>query len=155
MRLKLAAALLTLGATDSTIRYVEDVRASRPEPPREAKPQLAAALEALRAGRLPEARAALERLLRLIETTAPYQASLAQVDWIEGPLAGRPVLEFSPQSLITMRGITPAAGANAGVRFIDVIERRHRFEVSTSIGHMGFTPTRACCFFLAGSSSAR
>src|SRR5216117_2734684 len=38
VRLKLAAALLTLGATDSTIRYVEDVRASRPEPPREAKP---------------------------------------------------------------------------------------------------------------------
>ena len=120
VRLKLAAALLTLGGADSTIRYLEDVRASRPEPPREAKPQLAAVLEALRAGRLPEARAALERLLRLIETTAPYQASLAQVDWIEGPLAGRPVLEFSPQSLITMRGITPAAGANAGVRFTDV-----------------------------------
>ncbi len=120
VRLKLAAALLTLGGTDSTIRYLEDVRASRPEPPREAKPQLDAALQALRAGRLPEARAALERLLRLIETTAPYQASLAQVDWIEGPLAGRPVLEFSPQSLITMRGITPAAGVNAGVRFTDV-----------------------------------
>src|SRR6266576_188708 len=120
VRLKLAAALLTLGETDSTIRYLEDVRASRPEPPREAKPQLEAALQALRAGRLPAARVAFDRLLRLIETTAPYQASLAQVDWIEGPLAGRPVLEFSPQSLITMRGITPAAGANAGVRFTDV-----------------------------------
>src|SRR6266487_465819 len=120
VRLKLAAALLTLGRADSTIRYLEDVRASRPEPPREAKPQLEAALQALRAGRLTEAHAALDRLLRLIETTAPYQASLAQVDWIEGPLAGRPVLEFSPQSLITMRGITPAAGANAAVRFTDV-----------------------------------
>src|SRR6266581_4451710 len=120
VRLKLAAALLTLGGADSTIRYLEDVRASRPEPPREAKPQLEATLQALRAGRLTEARAALDRLLRLIETTGPYQASLAQVDWIEGPLAGRPVLEFSPQSLITMRGITPAAGANAGVRFTDV-----------------------------------
>jgi len=120
VRLKLAAALLTLGATDSTVRYLEDVRASRPEQPREAKPQLEAALQALRAGRLPEARAALDRLLRLIEVTAPYQASLAQVDWIEGPLAGRPVLEFSPQSLITMRGIRPAGGGNAGVRFSDV-----------------------------------
>src|SRR6266536_6162594 len=38
VRLKLAAALLTLGGADSTIRYLEDVRASRPEPPREAKP---------------------------------------------------------------------------------------------------------------------
>src|SRR6266699_3638862 len=120
VRLKLAATLLTLDGADSTIRYLEDVRASRPEPPREAKQQLGAALQALRAGRLTEAHAALDRLLRLIETTAPYQASLAQVDWIEGPLAGRPVLEFSPQSLITMRGITPAAGANAAVRFTDV-----------------------------------
>ena len=120
VRLKLAAALLTLGAADSTIRYLEDVRASRPEPPREAKPQLEAALQALRAGRLPEARAALDRLLRLIEVTAPYQSSLAQVDWIEGPLAGRPVLEFSPQSLITMRGIRPVAGGNTGVHFTDV-----------------------------------
>src|SRR5258708_6715708 len=119
VQLKLADALLTLGARDSAIRYLEDVRASRPEPPREAKPQLEAALQALRAGRLAEARGALDRLVRLIEITAPYQASLAQVDWIEGPLAGRPVLEFSPQSLITMRGIRSTA-ANAGVRFTDV-----------------------------------
>ena len=119
VQLKLAAAFLTLGGADSTIRYLEDVRASRPVPPREAKPQLEAALQALRAGRLMEARGALDRFLRLIEITAPYQASLARVDWIEGPLAGRPVLEFSPQSLITMRGITPTA-ANAGVRFTDV-----------------------------------
>src|SRR5690349_9607674 len=32
VRLKLAAALLTLGAADSTVRYLEDVRALRPEP---------------------------------------------------------------------------------------------------------------------------
>ena len=120
VQLKLAAALLTLGGADSAIRYLEGVRASPPELPREAKPQLEAALQALRAARLTEARAALDRFLRLIETTAPYQASLAQVDWIEGPLAGRPVLEFSPQSLITMRGIRPSSAATAGMRFTDV-----------------------------------
>ncbi|HLQ59473.1 MAG TPA: FG-GAP-like repeat-containing protein [Gemmatimonadales bacterium] len=119
VRLTLADVLLKLGKSDSTIRYLEDVRRLRPEPPREAKPHLEAALQALRAGRLADARAALDRFLRLIEVTAPYQASLAQVDGIEGPLAGRPVLAFSPQSLITMRGIA-SAPTSGQARFTDV-----------------------------------
>src|SRR2546425_1209004 len=94
-------------------------RRLRPEPPREAKPTLDAALQALRAGRMANARAELDRLLRLLEVTAPYQAALAEVDGIEGPLAGRPVLAFSPQSLITMRGIG-SAPASAKVQFTDV-----------------------------------
>ena len=121
VRLTLAAALLRLGQTDSTIRYLEEVRRLRPEPPREAKPYLEAALQALRggAGRLPDARAALDRFLKITEVTAPYQAALAEVDGIEGPLVGRPVLAFSPQSLITMRGI--ASGPTAGkIHFTDV-----------------------------------
>src|SRR5437867_1260421 len=119
VRLKLADALLRLGQTDSTIRYLEEVRRLRPEPPREAKPYLEATVQALRAGRLPDARAALDRFLRIIEVTAPYQAALAEVDGIEGPLVGRPVLEFSPQSLITMRGI--ASGPTSGkIQFTDV-----------------------------------
>src|SRR5467141_991565 len=110
VRLQLADALLRLGQTDSTVRYLEEVRRLRPQPPREAKPHLDAALQALRTGggRLPEARAELDRFLRLMEVTAPYQAALAEVDGIEGPLAGQPVLAFSPQSLITMRGISSA-----------------------------------------------
>src|SRR5438876_3716647 len=119
VRLKLADVLLKLGKRDSTIRYLEDVRRLRPEPPREATPHLEAALQALRTGRLADGRTALDRFLRLIEVTAPYQASLAQVDGIEGPLAGRPVLAFSPQSLITMRGIAPAP-TSGQVRFTDV-----------------------------------
>src|SRR5882762_3041762 len=119
VRLTLAAALLRLGQTDSTIRYLEEVRRLRPEPPREAKPSLDATLQALRAGRLPDARSALDRFLRITEVTAPYQAALAEVDGIEGPLVGRPVLAFSPQSLITMRGI--ASGPTAGkIQFTDV-----------------------------------
>src|SRR5436309_7272372 len=119
VRLQLADALLRLGQTDSTVRSLEEVRRLRPEPPREAKPHLDAALQALRAGRMVNARAELDRFLRLMEVTAPYQAALAEVDGIEGPLAGRPVLAFSPQSLIAMRGISsgPAAGK---VHFTDV-----------------------------------
>src|SRR3989475_3932034 len=119
VRLQLADALLRLGQTASTVRYLEEVRRLRPEPPREAKPHSDAALQALRAGRMANARAELDRLLRLLEVTAPYQAALAEVDGIEGPLAGRPVLAFSPQSLITMRGIG-SAPASAKVQFTDV-----------------------------------
>ena len=118
VRLKLADALLRPGETDSTIRYLEDVRRLRPEPAREAKPHLEAALQALRAGRIAEARAAFDRFLRLTEVTAPYQTALADVNWIEGPLTGRPVVAFSPQSLITMRGIT--APRVTDVRFSDI-----------------------------------
>ncbi|HWC75430.1 MAG TPA: CRTAC1 family protein, partial [Gemmatimonadales bacterium] len=65
-----------------------------------------------------DARAAFDRFMRMVEVTAPYQASLEQIDWTEGPLPGRPVLTFNPASLITMRGIAPAS--NAGVHFTDV-----------------------------------
>src|SRR5207302_351202 len=118
VRLKLADALLRLGRTDSTTRYLEDMQRLRPEPPREAKPYLDAALQALRTGRLADARASLDRFLRLMEVTAPYQAALAEVDGIEGPLAGRPVLTFSPQSLIAMRGMS--APTSGQVHFTDV-----------------------------------
>src|SRR6266550_7550941 len=119
VRLKLADALLKLGQADSTIRYLEEVRRLRPQPPREVRPYLETALQALRAGRLTDARTALDRFLRLMEVTAPYQAALAEVDGTEGPLAGRPVLAFSPQSLITMRGIA-STSASGPIHFTDV-----------------------------------
>jgi len=119
VRLKLADVLLGLKQPDSTVRYLEDVQRMRPEPPREAKPHLAAAMAALRAGNGSQARVELDRFLRLMEVTAPYQSSLAQVDWIEGPLTGRPLISFDPQTLITMRGIS--AGPDTGqTRFTDV-----------------------------------
>ena len=118
VRLQLAAALVTEGQGDSTLRYLEEVRQLRPGPPREAKPHLDAAMQALRSVRLAVARAELDRFLRLIEVTAPYQAALAKVKWTEGPLVGRPVLAFNPASLITMRGIAPAA--DSVIHFTDV-----------------------------------
>src|SRR5882672_330149 len=119
VRLQLADALLRLGQTDSTVRYLEELGRLRPQPPREAKPHLDTTVQALRAGGITNARAELDRFLRLMEVTAPYQAALAEVDGIEGPLVGRPVLAFSPQSLITMRGIT-SASASGPIHFTDV-----------------------------------
>src|SRR5213594_1098402 len=118
VRLQLAAALVTEGQGDSTLRYLEEVRQLRPGPPREAKPHLDAAMQALRSVRLAVARAELDRFLRLIEVTAPYQAALAKVKWTEGPLVGRPVLAFNPAALITMRGSAPAA--DSVIHFTDV-----------------------------------
>jgi Flp pilus assembly protein TadD len=119
VRLKLADLLLRRGEADSALRYLEDVRRLRPEPPREATPHLEATLQHLRAGRLGEARVSLDRFLHLTELTAPYQASLREVNWIEGPLVGRPVLAFNPQSVVTLRGIVPV-GRTSDVRFTDV-----------------------------------
>lgn len=53
-----------------------------------------------------------------MEVTAPYQAALDHVKWTDGPLVGRPVLEFNPQSVITLRGLTGVRRPD--VRFSDV-----------------------------------
>jgi len=132
VRLQLADVLLALGESDSTLRYLEDVRPLRPEAPREAKPYLDAAIQALRTRRLAVARAALDRFLRLVEVTAPYQAALAKVGWTEGPLVGRPVIAFNPASLITMRGIAPVA--DSVIHFTDVTSE-------TGLPDVGTTPT--------------
>ncbi|MGH7673381.1 MAG: CRTAC1 family protein, partial [Gemmatimonadales bacterium] len=56
--------------------------------------------------------------LHVMEVTAPYQASLDHVRWTEGPLVGRPVLAFNPQSVIALRGLTGVRTPD--VRFSDV-----------------------------------
>ncbi|MGH7531616.1 MAG: FG-GAP-like repeat-containing protein, partial [Gemmatimonadales bacterium] len=119
IRLRLVDALMRRHQTDSVVRHLEAVRRLRPEPPAEARPHLAAALRHLRAGNLVPARESLDRFLRLMDVTAPYQAALAEVQWTEGPLVGRPVLSFAPQSVITMRGIIPAS-RRTEVQFVDV-----------------------------------
>jgi len=118
VRLSLTDALLRLGAGDSALRHLEDVRQLRPEPPREARAFLDTTIAALRAAKLAAARTAFDRLSHVMALTTPYQASLARVNWVEGPLPGRPVLAFNPASLITMRGIAPASNVEA--QFTDV-----------------------------------
>ena len=118
-RVELAHVLLRPAETDSTLRYLEDIRQLRPEPPSDARPHLAAAIRALRAGKGADARTAFDRFRGSIEVTAPYQGALALVNWTEGPIAGNQTFSFSPQTLITMRGIRPPPSA-AEVRFTDV-----------------------------------
>lgn len=119
VRLQLVDLLARHGEVDSAVRHLEEVRRLRPEPPKEAKPHLDATLRYLRAGSLAPARLALDRFLRAMEVTTPYQASLREVAWTEGPLVGRPILAFNPQSLITARGLM-RMGQAAEVRFTDV-----------------------------------
>jgi len=121
VRVQLADVLLRLGEADSTLRYLEEVRRLRPAPPRDAQPHLEAAIQALRSGRVADARVAFDRFRRSIEVTAPYQAALAAVNWTEGPLPGNPILTFSPLTLITMRGFRPPPSA-ADVRFTDATD---------------------------------
>ena len=119
IRLQLVDLLLRQGEADSAMRHLEEVRRLRPEPPKEAKPHLDATLRYLRAGSLAPARVSLDRFLRAMEVTAPYQAALRDVAWTEGPLVGRPILAFNPQSLITARGLLRMGSAKE-VRFTDI-----------------------------------
>jgi Flp pilus assembly protein TadD len=119
VRVELADVLLRLGESDSTLRHLEAIRQLRPESPPEAQPHLDAAIRGLRAGRAADARSAFDRFRQAIEVTAPYQAALALVNWTEGPIAGTQTFTFSPQTLITMRGIRPPPSA-ALVQFTDV-----------------------------------
>jgi Flp pilus assembly protein TadD len=118
VRLKLAELYAHRGDADSSLMYLEEVRRIAPEPPRDSRPHLDSALRQLRLGNVAAARAPLDRFLHLIALTSPYQASLEEVKWVDGPLVGRPVLAFNPQTLISMRGIMPASRPT--LRFVDV-----------------------------------
>src|SRR5918999_319480 len=120
VRLELLNLALRRGQADSVLRQLEDVRRLPPELPREARTILDETIQLLRAGRLPEASASLDRFLRTIEVTPQYQVALNEVKWVEAPLIGRAVLTFEPQSLITLlgSGFIPLKVDTA--RFVDV-----------------------------------
>jgi tetratricopeptide (TPR) repeat protein len=119
VRLKLIDALVRRGAADSALRQLEEVRRVGPELPPEAKAQLEQTIQLLRDNKTAEARAALDLFLHSMELTSQYQASLEDVKWLEGPLAGRPVLTFTPKSLVTLRGTRRDRPATEAVRFVD------------------------------------
>ena len=108
-RLKLVDALARRGEADSVVRHLEEVRRIPPEPPKEARTYLDSTIQLLRAGQLAKARTALDRFFGLMEVTAPYQASLEEVKWTEGPIAGRPVLTFAPKNFISFAGVREKA----------------------------------------------
>ena len=103
VRLELVDALVRRGDADSALAYLEAVRRLRPEPPADAEPFLDTALQALRTGQVAAARDPLDRFLHAMEVTAPYQAALQAIAWTDGPLVGRPVLTFNPQSIFATR----------------------------------------------------
>jgi len=133
VRLQLADALASRGVADSAAQLLEEVGRFRPEPPKEARSQLDSALGLLRQRKLAEARAPLDRFLHAMELTSPYQAALDEVKWVEGPLVGRPVLAFNPQSLIQTRGII-ATGPRVALRFADMTDE-------SGLAASGLTPT--------------
>ena len=120
VRLELTDALVRRGAADSALRLLEDARRIRPELPKDAQPVLDTTIALLRAQKIADARAPLDRFLHAMSTTPAYQASLDEVKWLEGPLSGRPILTFTPKSLATLRGVARGNAATDLVHFVDM-----------------------------------
>ncbi|HKG94549.1 MAG TPA: FG-GAP-like repeat-containing protein [Gemmatimonadaceae bacterium] len=111
-RLKLADAFARRGAADSAVRQLEEARRIPPEPPKEARARLDSAIQLLRAGQLDQARSTMGRFVGLMEVTQPYQASLEEVKWTEGPIPGRLVLSYSPKDFVSVHGVRERAAAD-------------------------------------------
>ena len=103
VRVQLAKLFVRRGESDSAVRQLEEIRRLPPEPPAEVKSLLATSIDLLRAGKVADARPVVERFAHMMELTAPYQASLAEVKWFDDPIVGRPTLTFGPQSVIQLR----------------------------------------------------
>ena len=132
-RLKLVNALARRGEADSAVRHLEDVRRIPPEPPKEAMTYLDSSIQLLRAGKLVQSRTTLERFFGLMEVTAPYQASLDDVKWTEGPIAGRSVLTFAPKSFISLGGARDRATVDRA-KFTDVTNEAGLASAETRTG---------------------
>src|SRR4051812_16063579 len=104
-RLELVDALVRRSRSGSAVRHLEGVRRIPPEPPREARIYLDSTIQLLRAGRLAEARPVLDRFIGVMQVTPQYQASMDDVKWTEGPIAGRPILTFAPKYFISLHGV--------------------------------------------------
>jgi tetratricopeptide (TPR) repeat protein len=120
-RLKLTDALVGDGAADSAVHQLEEVRRIPPELPKEGRAYLDSTVQLLRAGRLADARPVLDRFLGVMEVTPQYQASMEDVKWTEGPIAGRPILTFAPKYFISLHGVREKATVDMA-KFTDVTD---------------------------------
>ena len=111
-RLQLVDAFARAGDADSVVHHLEEVRRIPPEPPPQARAMLDSVIQLARAGRLADARPGLDRFLRTMETTSPYQAALEEVKWTEGAIPGRPVLTFAPKNFIAQQGVRERAAVD-------------------------------------------
>ena len=121
VRLQLLDVQARRGEADSAVRQLEELRRIPPEPPAEARAYLDSAMQLLRGGKVDQAAGPLDRLTRILETTKPYQASLDEVKWTEGPLPGRPVLTFNPKYVISLHGVRQKAAVGQ-VQFVEVTD---------------------------------
>ncbi|HEY1952706.1 MAG TPA: FG-GAP-like repeat-containing protein, partial [Gemmatimonadaceae bacterium] len=120
-RLELIDALLRRGQTDSAVRHLEEVRRIPPAPPKEARAYLDSAIQLLRAAKTPEARLAFNRFAGVMQVTPQYQASMEDVKWTDGPIAGRPILTFAPKYFISLHGVREKATVDMA-KFVDATE---------------------------------
>ena len=118
VRLELVDAFARVGEADSVVRQLEEVRRIPPEPPPQARAMLDSIIQLARAGRIGDARGTLDRLLRAMETTSPYQAALEDVRWTEGAIPGRPVLTFAPKNFISQHGVRERATVDVA-KYVD------------------------------------
>ncbi|MGZ3373088.1 MAG: FG-GAP-like repeat-containing protein [Gemmatimonadaceae bacterium] len=118
-RLKLVDVFARGGQADSAIRQLEEVRRIPPEPPKLARIYLDSSIQFLRTGTPGQARRTLDRLLSLMEVTPAYQASLDDVKWPDGPIAGRSVITFAPKNFISLHAVRERATVDLA-KFTDV-----------------------------------
>ncbi|MEO8564452.1 MAG: FG-GAP-like repeat-containing protein, partial [bacterium] len=117
VRMRFVDAFLRHADADSAVHQLEEVRRIPPELPAEARAYVDSTIQLLRVGKLAEARTSFGRLSRVVEVTAPYQASLEDVKWTDGPIPGRAVLNFAPKDFAN-RGVRAKATVDLA-RFVD------------------------------------
>jgi len=118
VRMRLADAFLRHGDADSTVHQLEEVRRIPPELPPEARAYVDSTIQLVRANQLAAARASFDRALALLQVTSPYQASLEEVKWTQGPIPGRTVLNFAPKDFVSVRGVRKQATVDLA-KFVD------------------------------------
>jgi Tfp pilus assembly protein PilF len=143
-RLKLVDAFVRRGDADSAVRQLEEVRRIPPAAPKEARGSLDSAIQLLRAGKLADARPTLDRLFAQMEVTSPYQAALKEVEWTDGPIPGRPILNFMPKSLIARGGVHDRATVDLA-KFVDATSETNLLD-----GGAGAAPPGAPTALAAG-----
>ena len=146
VRLALLDVQLRRAEADSAVRQLEEIRRTPPEPPAAARAYLDSAIRQLQSGKVAAAAEPLDRFIHLMQLTKPYQASLDEVKWTEGPVPGRPVLTFNPKYLIGLRGVRAEAAVDS-VRFTDATDNSGLLDV-------GRAGTRSAAAAPAGTALA-
>ena len=121
VRIQLLQALVKSGQADSAVQQLEEIRRIPPELPREARVSLDSAIQSLRSGQSATTGELLGRFVSTVQVTSPYQASLEDVKWTEGPIAGRPVLTFAPKYFVSLNKVREKATVDQA-KFVDATD---------------------------------